>query len=166
MSREDLKTICQPLDFIGLNIYHGVQLDPDNDYERGPDKPGAPRTAFDWPITPKALYWGPRLIYERYGLPVMISENGRSCLDHIYLDGKIHDPERIDFLERYLTEFSLAGEDGVPIIGYFHWSLTDNFEWATGFTQRFGLAYMDYTTGERILKDSAFWYANLIRESK
>ena len=166
VSREDLKTICQPLDFIGLNIYHGVQLDPENDYEPVPDKPGAPRTAFDWPITPKALYWGPRLIYERYGLPVMISENGRSCLDHIYLDGKIHDPERIDFLERYLTEFSLAGEDGVPIIGYFHWSLTDNFEWAAGYTQRFGLVYMDYTTGERILKDSAFWYANLIRESK
>ena len=81
VSREDMKTICQPLDFIGLNIYHGVQLDPDNDYEPVPDKPGAPRTAFDWPITPKALYWGPRLIYERYGLPVMISENGRSCLD-------------------------------------------------------------------------------------
>ena len=166
VSREDLEPICQPIDFIGLNIYHGVELDPENGFEPVPDVPGAPRTAFDWPITPKSLYWGPRLIYERYHIPVMISENGRSCLDRVFLDGKVHDPDRIDYLERYLTEFSLAGEDGIPIIGYFHWSLTDNFEWATGFTQRFGLAYMDFTTGERILKDSAYWYANLIRESK
>ncbi len=162
---EDLSTICQPLDFIGLNIYHGAVLDPDNGYEPVPRYPGQVRTAFGWPITPEALYWGPRLIHERYGLPVMITENGRSCNDQVFLDGKVHDPDRIDYLQRYLTELSQAREDGIPVLGYFHWSLTDNFEWAEGFNQRFGLIYIDYRTCKRIPKDSAYWYSDLIRKN-
>ena len=79
------------------------------------------------------------------------------------LDGKVHDPNRIDYLHRYLKELRRASEDGVDIRGYFYWSLMDNFEWAQGYTQRFGLVYVDYTTGERTPKDSFDWYADTIR---
>ena len=163
VSREDLDTICQPLDFIGLNIYNGIELDPDHGYEPLPRYAGYPRTAFGWPVTPKTLYWGPRLIYERYSLPIVITENGQSCDDRIFLDGKVHDPDRSDFIERYLTELAHAADDGIPVRGYFHWALTDNFEWASGYNERFGLVYIDYPTGERIIKDSARFYAGLIR---
>ena len=166
VSPADLETICCPPDFIGLNIYHGVILDPDNDYRPLPLYPGHPKTAFNWPVVPESLYWGPRLIYERYGLPIVITENGLSCNDRIFLDGKVHDPDRIDFLERYLSEYARAGEDGIPIKGYFHWSLTDNFEWASGYNQRFGLVYIDYRTCDRTIKDSARWYSELIRRCR
>lgn len=153
-------------DFIGLNIYHGscVRMG-----ETGPEYAaypvGGPRTAFGWPVTPEALEWGPRFIHERYGLPVYISENGLSCRDWVALDGEIHDPGRIDFLTRYLRALSDAIAAGVDVRGYFHWSLTDNFEWAEGYDQRFGLAYVDYATGERILKDSARWYASVVESN-
>lgn len=160
----DMAIIRQPLDFVGVNIYSGIELDPENDYKVKPFYAGYPRTAFKWPITPGALYWGPRLIYERYGLPIYLTENGLSCNDKIYLDGKVHDLDRIDFLTRYLNEASDAAADGVPIKGYFQWSLTDNFEWANGYTERFGLVYVDYPTGKRIIKDSAYWYSDLIKK--
>ena len=153
-------------DFIGLNIYHGscVRMG-----ETGPAyvayPVGGPRTAFGWPVTPEALEWGPRFISERYGLPVYITENGLSCRDWVALDGEIHDPGRIDFLARYLRALSNAIAAGADVRGYFHWSLTDNFEWAEGYDQRFGLAYVDYATGERILKDSARWYAGVVESN-
>ena len=162
----DMAIIKQPLDFIGINIYSGIELDPENGYKEKPFYPGFPRTAFKWPVTPEVVYWGPRLMYERYGLPIYLTENGLSCNDKVYLDGKVHDPDRIDFLTRYLSELSDAVADGVPVKGYFHWSLTDNFEWANGYTERFGLVYIDYRTGERIPKDSAYWYADLIKRQK
>ena len=81
------------------------------------------------------------------------------------LDGKVHDSERIDFLTRYLRALSSAVKAGADVRGYFHWSLTDNFEWAEGYRQRFGLIYIDYTTMKRIPKDSALWYAEVIRHN-
>ena len=159
-----LDGLTDKLDFIGLNIYHGAAARMG---EQGPvpaDFPeGYPHTAMGWPVTPQALEWGPRLIHERYGLPLYISENGLSCRDWVSLDGKVHDPNRIDFLTRYLRRLSAAIEAGADVRGYFHWSLTDNYEWAQGYSQRFGLAYVDYATGERIPKDSAAWYANVVR---
>ncbi|HOS43585.1 MAG TPA: family 1 glycosylhydrolase, partial [Armatimonadota bacterium] len=83
--------------------------------------------------------------------------------DVVSLDGKVHDPQRIDFTARYLRALERAGRDGVDIRGYFHWSIMDNFEWAEGYKQRFGLIYVDYPTGMRIPKDSARWYAEVIR---
>ena len=152
------------LDFVGLNLYHGI---PVRMGSRGPEvlshPVGGPRTAMDWPVTPEALEWGPRFLAERYRLPVYISENGLSCRDQIFLDGKVHDPQRIDFLTRYLHALSRAIAAGADVRGYFHWSLTDNFEWAEGYDQRFGLAYVDYAAGERTLKDSGYWYAETVR---
>ena len=154
------------LDLIGINLYHGVAVRMG---EAGPEAVpcpvGGPRTAIDWPITPDALEWGPRFLAERYHLPLYISENGLSCRDQIFLDGKVHDPQRIDFLTRYLRALSRAVDSGADVRGYFHWSLTDNFEWAEGYGQRFGLAYVDYATGERTLKDSGAWYADVIRSN-
>jgi beta-glucosidase len=93
---------------------------------------------------------------------VVITENGLSCRDWISRDGRVHDPQRIDFTARYLTELAKAIEDKVPVLGYFHWSILDNFEWAEGFKQRFGLVHVDYTTQKRTLKDSALWYSEVI----
>jgi beta-glucosidase len=156
---DDLKTINQPLDFMGLNIYHGVNY---ADGKQVHPHTGHPVTLFHWHIRPDALYWGPRLVHERYGLPIYITENGLSNMDWVHVDGKVHDPQRIDFTTRYLRAFARAGRDGVDIRGYFHWSLMDNFEWAEGMRHRFGLVYVDYQTGERILKDSAHWYREVI----
>jgi beta-glucosidase len=83
-------------------------------------------------------------------------------VDWVALDGKVHDPQRIDFLNRYLLQLRKASEDGVDIKGYFQWSLLDNFEWSSGYRERFGIVYVDYTTQKRTLKDSALWYKEVI----
>ena len=97
---------------------------------------------------------GQRFYYERYGKPIIITENGMSNVDWVSLEGKVNDPQRIDFTNRYLRELHKAGKDGVDIQGYFHWSLMDNFEWAQGYLERFGLIYVDFETGERIIKET------------
>ncbi|HDP98353.1 MAG TPA: beta-glucosidase [bacterium] len=160
----DMETICQPLDFYGANIYHAetVQADNKNGYQIIPQPDGYPITTMDWPVTPEALYWGPKFFYERYQLPIAITENGVANMDWIHLDGKVHDPQRIDFLTRYLRALRRAVEYGVPVLGYFLWSIMDNFEWSHGYKRRFGLIYVDYQTKKRILKDSAHWYRNVI----
>ena len=101
-------------------------------------------------------------LHERYKLPIYITENGMSCLDWVGLDGGVHDPQRIDFTRRYLRELRRAMDDGVDVQGYFHWSLMDNFEWADGYRQRFGLVHVDYQTQKRTIKDSGYWYARNI----
>jgi len=162
---DDMKIISQPIDALGQNIYNGheIRSDGKGGYEGVPRAPGFPITAVKWPITPKSLYWGPRFLYERYGLPIYLTENGLSCHDVVSLDGKVHDPNRIDFLHRYLKELRNAADDGVDIRGYFHWCVTDNFEWHKGANERFGMIYCDFETQERILKDSAYWYRDVIR---
>ena len=82
--------------------------------------------------------------------------------DWVSLDGKVHDPQRIDFVRRYLLEFRRAADDGVKAAGYFLWSVMDNFEWLDGYSKRFGIVYIDYNTQQRILKDSAYWYKKII----
>jgi beta-glucosidase len=110
------------------------------------------------------MYWTARFCHERYPQhPIIVTENGISCTDSVALDGKVHDPTRIDFTRRYLLELERAIDGGVPVEGYFHWSFIDNFEWAEGYKQRFGLVHCDYATGKRTPKDSAAWYAEVIR---
>lgn len=163
---EDLKLINQPLDFCGQNIYQGIYVKKGERWaEHLPRKKGYARTAIDWPVTPEVLYWGVKFIYERYGLPVYITENGISCIDAVSLDGKVHDPNRIDFLNRYLLQLRKAAEDGIPVHGYFQWSFMDNFEWTLGYHERFGLIYVDYETQKRIPKDSFYWYKEVIKEN-
>ncbi len=161
---DDMETICQPLDFYGANIYSGTRCRATDDghCEAVLGSDGPPLTMVGWRVTPDALYWGPRFLYERYGLPIVITENGMANCDWVHLDGKVHDPQRIDFLSRYLRAYHRAIADGVDARGYFLWSIMDNFEWALGYQQRFGIIYVDYATRQRILKDSAHWYREVI----
>lgn len=147
-------------DFIGVNVYHGQEVDDQGQYVK--PFPGAPRTAIRWFVTPKVMHYGPMNIYRRYGLPILITENGQSCTDRIFLDGQVHDPQRIDFLTRYLRELKKAIDEGTPIYGYLHWSFLDNFEWSDGYGERFGMIYVDYRDQRRIPKDSARWFSQLI----
>ena len=162
LSDEDLKIIHQPLDFFGFNIYNAQNYEDGNEDKgyRGPD--GMPRTAMGWAVTPECLYWLPRFHYERYGLPLLITENGMANLDWVSLDGKVHDPQRIDYITRYLLQLRRAVDEGIPVLGYQYWSIMDNFEWSEGYDKRFGLIYVDYRTKERVLKDSAGFYARVI----
>ena len=123
---------------------------------------GHPHNALEWPINEDGLYWGPRFLYERYHTPILITENGMDAHDAVSLDGKVHDPNRQDYMHRYLRALGQAVADGVPVLGYFYWSFFDNFEWAHGYQERFGLVYVNYQTQERILKDSAYWYQQVM----
>jgi len=161
----DLATMKQPLDWLGLNLYSGslCRAGAGGAPEAVKLGTGHPRSAVEWqPILPQVMYWGPRYYHERTGLPIHVTENGLSTRDWIALDGKVHDPNRTDYLRRALLELARARRDGVPVEGYFHWSLMDNFEWADGFMQRFGLVYTDYETQRRIPKDSFAFFRKVI----
>jgi beta-glucosidase len=161
---DDLAIIAQPLDFFGVNIYYGqtIRAQSGNGFAGVAPVSGYPMTTMDWEVTPEALYWGPKFLYDRYQLPIVVTENGVAINDWVHVDGQVHDPQRIDFLTRYLRAYGRAIADGIEAKGYFLWSMMDNFEWAHGYKQRFGLIYVDYSTQQRFLKDSALWYRRVI----
>lgn len=167
ITEEDMALIHQPLDFIGNNIYRGhyVKADMNGNPEYIGLKVGIPRTAIGWEITPEALYWGAKETTDRYHLPYYITENGMSAHDAVSLDGKVHDPNRIDYLHRYLQGLKRAASEGIDVRGYFTWSFLDNFEWAKGYGDRFGIVYVDYETQKRTVKDSAYWYQTVIESN-
>ena len=163
----DMETISEPLDFQAFNTYNGkiIRATGGGDgkgWEEVPLPLGYAMNFFQGSVTPTCLYWTPRFMAERYKLPVIISENGMSNVDWMMMDGRVHDPQRIDYVRRHLLEFERAGEDGVEPAGYFLWSLMDNFEWSHGFKQRLGIVFVDFVTGKRTLKDSALWYGKVI----
>lgn len=175
--REDLRIIHQPLDYYAFNVYNSENYKEEYtdthpllgpiEMPKGRKNPllssGQPRTAMGWPITPEVMYWSIRFHHERYRLPVLISENGMANIDFVMEDGQVHDPQRIDYIHRHLRQVGRAVSEGIPVLGYQYWSLTDNFEWAEGYDRRFGLIYVDYATQKRVLKDSAYDYAEIIR---
>jgi beta-glucosidase len=118
-----------------------------------------------WDVKPLALKWAAKHFSRRYGLPIFITENGLSCHDWVSLDGKVHDPNREDFLHRYLLALREAADEGCDIGGYFQWSFMDNFEWASGYNPRFGMVFCDYQTQRRTPKDSAYWYRKVIESN-
>lgn len=159
----DMEIISSEMDFLATNFYMGDEVKAEgNSWTLTPEDPSIPKTAFDWKVTPSLLYWGPRFLYERYGKEIMITENGFSQHDVIAEDGAVHDQNRILYTKQYLSHLQRAVEENVPVTGYMHWSLMDNFEWGEGYTQRFGLTYINYETGERTIKDSGYWYRDLI----
>lgn len=163
---QDMQIIkCDP-DFIGLNIYHGKYITSDGKGGMRTAEPGAQMhyTDMRWQYTSESLYYGPKAFYERYHLPVYITENGVAVTEWPSADGALHDPARIEYIRAYLHQLKRAADDGVDVRGYFYWSLLDNFEWKEGFSKRFGLIYVDYDTAERTMKDSAAYYASVIRE--
>lgn len=163
----DMALIHQPLDFYGQNIYRGVptRAGADGRPEHAPYPVGGPKTAIGWHVNFDCLYWGVKFLYERYHAPIYITENGMSAHDWPDAEGKVHDPQRIDYLRRHLAHLRQACTEGVDVAGYFEWSLLDNFEWTRGYNDRFGLVYVDFETQARIPKDSFAWYARTIAEN-
>ncbi|MEO7600506.1 MAG: GH1 family beta-glucosidase [Opitutus sp.] len=168
ISAGDMKLISQKTDFIAYNCYSGWQVKAG---ANGPEKvPGGwgignARGTLPWlEVAPSAPYWAARFQTERYKLPLVFSENGYCNTDFVHLDGKVHDPQRIDFVRRYLRGIQRAVDEGIPVAGYFYWSILDNFEWAEGYKDRFGLIHVDYQTQKRTPKDSFYWYRDTIAD--
>ncbi|MBR7110279.1 MAG: beta-glucosidase [Clostridia bacterium] len=163
----DMKIIAQPVDYIGLNVYGGYPIeDKDGVATRAKLAPGYPANTFGWAVGEKALYWAPKFFYDRYKTPIVITENGTCMSDWVSLDGKVHDPNRIDFMARYLGEIQRANRDGIDIRGYFAWSIMDNYEWQAGYSKRFGMVFVDYETQKRIPKDSYYWFKEFINKNR
>lgn len=164
ITQEDMELIHQPIDFMGQNIYNGyyIRMGADGKPEYVDRPAGFSKTAANWPVTPECLYWGVKFLYERYQMPIYTTENGMSCHDEVSPDGCVHDSNRIDFLDRYLSQLQRACDEGVDVRGYFLWTFLDNFEWEKGYNERFGLVYVDFTTQKRIAKDSAYWYQKVM----
>ncbi|WP_269522388.1 GH1 family beta-glucosidase [Coraliomargarita parva] len=160
----DFGVMKQPIDFYGCNIFQAppVQMGKDLQPVASELEPGEAISTYGWTQNPNCLYWGPRFIYDMYKLPLVITENGCSTLDRVSLDGGVHDSNRVDFMVGNLLCLQRAMSEGVDVRGYFHWSLTDNFEWQEGYRQRYGLIHVDYTTQVRTLKDSAYCYKEII----
>jgi beta-glucosidase len=166
----DLAVIATPLDVLGVNYYNPTGV-------RAPADPagalpfdlvplaGHPTTSFGWPIVPDGLYELLTGLRREYGAalpPIQITEGGCSYDDVLTPDGSCDDPERVAYLDGHLRALRRAMADGVDVRGYFVWSLLDNFEWAEGYTKRFGLVHVDFPTGRRTPKTSYGWYRGLI----
>lgn len=163
----EMAEISQPVDFYGTNNYRLQHI------VRGPDgKPlkllppsHRPLSHNDWNVDDDLLYWASRWPWERYGKPVVFTENGFTGLDWVNRQGTVPDGNRIDYLDRVFRGLARAVSEGIDVRGYFHWSLMDNLEWNHGYRYRFGLVHVDYATQRRTPKDSALWYRDVIREN-
>jgi beta-glucosidase len=164
----DLETVSTPLDFLGVNYYFPEQVRADAAGVFGTrtvEWPAEQRTAFDWPVVPDGMLRTLTALADRYGdalPPVYVTENGAAFDDTPAADGTVHDPDRISFLAGHLRAVRAAIDAGVPVRGYFTWSLMDNFEWAEGFSKRFGLVHVDFATRQRTAKTSYGWFRDLI----
>lgn len=167
---EELAVVGTPLDFVGLNLYAPTYVSAaavPSGWRAHPCDEAYPRIGMPWLAHgPGILYWGTRFVHELWRVPALyITENGCANPDRPDEDGRIWDTARVMYLQSHLAALHRAIEDGVPVRGYFAWSLMDNFEWAFGYTRRFGLCYVNYTTYERTPKLSANFYAEVIRRN-
>lgn len=164
----DMEALREPLDFVGINLYSRsiVAAAPGepNLGLRQMQGPG-PRTEFHWEIWPAAIYQMIMRVSKDYGRPpIYITENGCSFGDRPGPDGRVHDDRRIDFYKGYIGQVGRALDEGADVRGYYTWTLIDNFEWAMGFSQRFGIIDVDFEGDQkRTIKDSGYWYRDLIR---
>jgi beta-glucosidase len=159
MINGDPELISQPLDYLGLNSYSRHVISADGEVDR---VPGSEYTDMGWEVHAPALRRLLNRMNTEYNLPpIYITENGAAFRDVVTSDGSIHDDRRLDYLRQHLIQTSLSIQDGVDIRGYFVWSLLDNFEWAYGYTKRFGIVRVDYETQERTIKDSGHWYSQV-----
>ncbi len=161
----DMETINQPIDYCYHNIYTGYKVDENGNIKKAPTFDGATISDIGWQYMPESIYYGCKMLYERYGLPIIISESGVSMTDIVNADGQIRDYPRIDWISGYLKELRRASDDGVDIAGYFVWSFCDNFEWSEGYRFRFGLVHVDYQTLKRTPKASFYWYNQVIKSN-
>jgi beta-glucosidase len=166
----DLARIRRPVDWFGLNHYSPVYVKAQPasmlGFEFGEKPAGVPLTPIGWPINPEAFGETLRIVRESYGLPIYVLENGYGGFDKPDEAGAVVDTERIGYLRAYVEAMNAAACNGVDVRGYFIWSLLDNFEWESGYSNRFGLAYVDYRSLQRIPKSSFRWYADLIKTAR
>ena len=168
MVNDDLAQIQQPMDYLGVNGYFPIKVEPDPNaplgFRRLPQSArNEPLTSMRWEVFAPAFRSLLVQHHRRYGLPLYVTENGLSIAeDAPGPDGQVHDPRRIDFMQKHLAAVHQARQAGADIRGYFHWSFMDNFEWAEGYRQRFGLIHVDYATQKRTPKDSYAWYRRVI----
>jgi beta-glucosidase len=167
----DLEVINAPIDVLGVNFYNPTRIAapvageptwPGTDRARAVDIPG-PKTVMGWPIVPSALTDLLLRVHRDYGVPVVITENGCSGHDVVEADGQVHDEGRIDYLRGHLTAVADALGAGADVRGYYLWTLLDNFEWAWGYGKRFGIVHVDFETQRRTVKDSGWWYRDVVR---
>ncbi len=165
----DLQTIHAPLDFIGLNYYMRAVMrnDPETPLLQAAQVyPPESDYSQMWEIYPPGMYdMLTRIQADYHPKEIYITENGVCVTDGLDFDGRVRDERRIRYLRDHLAQVQRAILAGVPLKGYFHWTLMDNFEWAFGYRMRFGLIYVDYATQKRIIKDSGRWYADVIRKN-
>ncbi|MGC9974213.1 MAG: GH1 family beta-glucosidase [Gaiellaceae bacterium] len=162
----DLEAIAAPIDFLGVNNYFRQVFTAEGGRPRLV-RPEGLYTAMKWEVYPDGLYELLMRITKDYSPPALyVTENGAAFDDIRGHDGKVHDPERTAYLEGYLGAVARAIAEHAPIKGYFVWSLLDNFEWAHGYSKRFGIVYVDYPTLERVPKDSFYLYRDFIHLSR
>ena len=161
--KKDMPKIKCKLDFVGVNVY---QPFADGSWGNKPAEeiPDDKKTSMGWVIDGRVLYYTIKFFYERYGLPVLVTENGMADND-VVVNGEVKDDKRIKFINDYLSSVKRAVSEGIPVMGYQYWSLMDNFEWAEGYGPRFGLVYVDYKTQKRTLKNSAYHYKKIIESN-
>lgn len=180
LGSDDMAKINAPVDFIGINNYqrefarHSWLMPFLNAWivgggevaERDYVKDGVQYTSMGWEVYPQAIYEAVKWLQDDYGNPtVMITENGAAFEDTV-VNGEVDDPKRIAYLHDYLSQIKRAMDEGANVTGYFAWTLLDNFEWATGYSKRFGLIHVDYDTQQRTIKNSGHWYRELIHRSQ
>jgi len=172
----DLETIGAPIDVLGVNYYFTFTMRAAEQprlpsewvgAETATDTPeGLPVTAMGWEVEPSGLRDMLLRLQDEYpGTPLVVTENGAAFDDEVAPDGAVHDEDRRSYLEGHLRAAHEAIEAGVDLRGYLAWSLLDNFEWAFGYSRRFGIVRVDYETQERTVKDSARWYAEVARRN-
>jgi beta-glucosidase len=168
----DMQAIAEPADFLAINYYSRNVIRATPGFEDNPTRvehipaPKGNQTEIGWEIFPSGLYEVLDRVYIDYKpTEIIISENGASYSDGPDASGKVHDQKRIDYLREHLLAVWQAIESGIPVTGYYAWSLMDNFEWSLGYSQRFGIVHVDYTTQKRTLKDSALWYSHVTSQN-
>lgn len=163
----DVELMAEPIDFLGVNHYHQVLVsdDPTEPFLAARAEQAEPATtSLGWSVVPRSLRNVLIRVADRLGsLPLYVTENGAAFDDRPLADGTVRDRARIDYLNGYLGAAAEAIEEGVNLRGYFAWSLLDNYEWAEGYRERFGLVFVDFLTQERTPKESYWWYRDLIR---
>lgn len=168
----DLTAIAVPLDFLGVNYYHRrvVAHDPVGPF--GPlafrelNPAGGEYTAMDWEVYPEGLYQILMMVNRDYRPPeIFVTENGAAFDDVVGADGQVHDDDRVAFLAGHFEATRRAIANGVPVRGYFVWSLLDNFQWASGYAKRFGIVYVDYASQRRLIKDSGAFMRAVARHN-
>ena len=165
----DLELISTPIDFLGVNNYTSPLVAADDNGGRSQivRRNDVDRTDMGWEVVPDGLQdLLLRLHHDYQPAAIYVTENGAAYADVRGHDGSVNDPERQSYLEGYLAGAARATAEGVPLRGYFAWSLLDNFEWAWGYWKRFGLIYIDYATLERVPKGSFYWYRDFIAKQR